>query len=669
MKKVKVKDLANRYKMSPKAVMKELDAEGVEVKNINSAIPADMLELVEVHMRDLANSKAKSIEAKKTADAKAKALKNIDKNSLVLLRIKPPIIVKNLAEEMEKQPNEIISALISLGVFASINQPVAEDKAEEICLKFGYELEIDRRHKEGHDVHGDPEEEDDEDVMSLVDRAPVVTFLGHVDHGKTSLQDKVRQTSIVDGEAGKITQHIGASTVTYKNKMITFIDTPGHAAFTKMRARGANVTDIAILVVAADDGFMPQTIEAMNHARAANVPIIVAINKMDLPAADPDKIILQMQQNELMSEDWGGEVGTVRVSAETGDGIDDLLDRILLETELLELKGNPQRRAKGVVIEANLEQGLGATANILIQNGTLRTGDMVLCGEYYGKVRTMFNFSEEKIDEAGPSMPAKLVGLSGTPEAGSTFMVCKTEREARDIANARAIDNRNKLLATITTDNVDDLFSKINDAKANNLKLIVKTDVKGSGEAIADSLNKLPSDKIKIDVVTSGVGAITENDVMLAAASNALIIGFHVRVNPGVNALAKRSNVEIRLYSIIYELIEEIKDALTGLLAPVKREKDLGTAKILQIFAMRKGPKICGCMVEKGLIKVGAKARVIRNKELIFNGEINSLRRFTDDVKEVKIGLECGIRLDNFMDFVEGDVISVYDIEFEKDIL
>ncbi len=670
MKKTKVKDLANRYKMSPKAIMKELDAEGVEVKNINSVIPADMLELVEAHMRDLANSKAKAIEAQKTATAKEKALKNVDKNSLVLLRIKPPIIVKNLAEEMEKQPNEIISALISLGVFASINQPVAEDKAEAVCLQFGYELEVDRRHKDEHDVHGDPEADDEEDdILSLIDRAPVVTFLGHVDHGKTSLQDKVRQTSVVDGEAGKITQHIGASTVTFKDKMITFIDTPGHAAFTKMRARGANVTDIAILVVAADDGFMPQTIEAMNHARAAGVPIIVAINKMDLPAADPDKIILQMQQNELMSEDWGGEVGTVRVSAETGEGIDDLLDRILLETELLELKGNPKRRAKGVVIEANLEQGLGATANILVQNGTLRTGDIVLCGEYYGKVRTMFDFHEQKINEAGPSMPAKLVGLSGTPEAGSTFMVCKTEREAREIANARAIDNRNKQLAFSTTDTVDDLFSKINDAKANNLKLIIKTDVKGSGEAIADSLNKLPSDKIKIDVVASGVGAITENDVMLATASNALIIGFHVRVNPGVNALAKNSNVEIRLYSIIYELIEEIKDALTGLLAPVKREKELGTAKILQIFAMRKGPKICGCMVEKGSIKVGAKARVIRNKELIFNGEINSLRRFTDAVKEVKAGLECGIRLDNFMDFVEGDIISVYDIEFEKDIL
>ncbi|MCF6176183.1 MAG: translation initiation factor IF-2 [Victivallaceae bacterium] len=671
MKKVKVKDLANRYKMSPKAVMKELDAEGIEVKNINSTIPADMLELVEVHMRDLANSKAKAIEAKKEVAAKEKALKNIDSSSLTLLRIKPPIIVKSLAEEMEKQPNEIISALISIGVFASINQTVPEDKAAEICLRFGYELEVDRRHKEEHDIHRDfvGMDDDDDDEQSLIDRAPVVTFLGHVDHGKTSLQDRVRQTSVVDGEAGKITQHIGASTVTFKDKMITFIDTPGHAAFTKMRARGANVTDIAILVVAADDGFMPQTIEAMNHARAADVPIIVAINKMDLSAADPDKIILQMQQNELMSEDWGGDVGTVRVSAETGEGIDDLLDRILLETELLELKGNPNRRAKGVVIEANLEQGLGATANILVQNGTLRIGDVVLCGEYYGKVRAMFNFNENKIEEAGPSTPAKLVGLSGTPEAGATFMVCKNEREARDIANARAIDNRNQQLATTATESIDDLFSKINDAQATNLKLIIKSDVRGSGEAIADSLNKLPSDKIKIDVVMSGVGAITDNDVMLAAASDALIVGFHVRVNPGVNAIAKRSNVEIRLYSIIYELIEEIKDALTGLLAPVKREKDLGTAKILQIFAMRKGPKICGCMVDKGSIKVGAKARVIRNKELIFNGEINSLRRFTDDVKEVKAGLECGIRLDNFMDFVEGDIISVYDIEFEKDTL
>jgi translation initiation factor IF-2 len=349
--------------------------------------------------------------------------------------------------------------------------------------------------------------------------------------------------------------------------------------------------------------------------------------------------------------------------------MDDLLERILLEAELLELKGNPKRKAKGVVIESKLEQGLGATANILVQNGTLRSGDVVLCGEYYGKVKTMFDTDDNKITEAGPSTPLKLVGLSGSPEAGSTFVVCKNEREARDIATARGIDNRNSQLASTAAESVDDLFSKINDAKATALKIIIKSDVKGSGEAIIDSLKDLPSDKIQIDVISSGVGAITENDVMMAAASEALIVGFHVRVNPGVNTIAKNKNVEIRLYSIIYELIAEIKDALTGLLAPVKRERDLGTARILQIFAMRKGPKICGCMVDKGTIKVGAKARVFRNKELIFNGEVNSLRRFTDDVKEVKAGLECGIRLDNFMDFVENDVISVYDIKLEKDKL
>lgn len=666
MKKIKVKDIANRYKISPKQVIKELETEGIEVKNVNSVIPADMVELVEEHMHDWVNTKNKAVTTKQQARSSA------DTDSMTPLHVKSPIIVKSLADAMNKQPNEIISALISVGIFANINQTVPEEQAEEVCAKFGYKLEVDKRHKEEHYIHGNDFAElndDEEDEQDLIYRAPIVTFMGHVDHGKTSLQDRVRKTSVVDGESGKITQHIGASTVKFKGKAITFIDTPGHAAFTRMRARGANVTDIVILVVAADDGFMPQTIEAMNHAKAAGVPIIVAINKMDLPTADPDKIILHMQQNELMSEDWGGEVGTVRVSAETGEGIDDLLERILLEAELLELKANPKRKAKGVVIESNLEQGLGATANILVQNGTLRVGDIVLCGEYHGKVKAMFNYRNERVTEAGPSVPVKLVGLSGSPEAGAVFVVCKNEREARDIATARAIDNRNAHLAVSATTSVADLFSKINDSKATNLNIIIKSDVKGSGEAIIDSLKNLPSDKIKVEVIASDVGAITDNDVMLAKASDALIVGFHVRVNPGVNAIAKKSNVEIRLYSIIYELIEDIKDALTGMLSPVKRENDLGTARILQIFEMRKGPKICGCMVDKGLIKVGAKARVFRNQELIFNGEINSLRRFSDDVKEVKAGLECGIRLDNFMDFKEDDMISVYDIKLEKDKL
>jgi translation initiation factor IF-2 len=373
-----------------------------------------------------------------------------------------------------------------------------------------------------------------------------------------------------------------------------------------------------------------------------------------------------MQQNNLSSEDWGGDVGAIRVSAKTGQGIDDLLERILLEAEILELKASPKCKARGAVLESQLEQGLGPTANVLIQKGTLNVGDVALCGEHYGKVKTMLNASGERIRTAGPSTPVKLVGLSGVPNAGSKLVVCANEKEARLEAEKRTQTNRNVNLVQTPTQSLEDLFTKISDSNQNTLNLIIKSDVKGSGEAIIDSLKKIPSEKIKVNTVLSGVGAITENDIMLAAASHAIVVGFHVRVNPGVNEIAKKQKVEIRLYSIIYELLEDITDALTGRLAPEKRERELGSATILQIFEVSKGPKVCGCMVEKGSVRVGAKARVFRNKELIYNGEVLSLRRFQDDVKEVKAGLECGIRLDNFVDFLEKDLIEVYDIELQK---
>ena len=490
--------------------------------------------------------------------------------------------------------------------------------------------------------------------------------MGHVDHGKTSLQDAIRHTHVTDGEAGAITQHIGASTINYKGKNITFIDTPGHAAFTSMRARGANVTDLVILVVSATEGFKPQTVEAMNHALAAKVPIIVAINKIDLPDADPDKVLLHMQQHNLSSEDWGGTVGTVRVSAKTGKGLPDLLERILIEAEMLELKANPRRPASGVVLEAQLENGLGPTASVLVQDGTLRVGDVVLCGEHYGKVRTLINDKGERVKSAGPSMPVKVVGINGVPEAGDHLEIFESEKAARAESERRIADKRGHMLATSAIATAEDLFSKLNAEGRNTLNIIIKSDVKGSGEAIAQSLNQLPSEKIKAEVIANAVGPITENDISLAAATNAIVIGFHVRVNPGVNDLAKKQHVEIRLYSIIYELLEDITDALAGKLEPEKREKVIGEAKILQIFELSKGPKICGCMVESGVVRVGAKARVRRAKELIYNGEVASLRRFHDDVKEVKAGLECGIRLDNFADFVEGDEIELYEIELKK---
>ena len=686
MKKVKVKSLAEKYGVSPKVILEELASEGIVLEGAASIIPADMVTLIEEHLDSVfgvppivAEEVPAGVKAVVKIKDKKKALAHNDtpeKPATPELHLKTPVIVKHLAEAVGKKPNEVISDLMGLGEFASINQSITEEIAGKLCKKYGFELVIDHREKE-HAGHSESEEgeevveskfeqEEQEIPEDMVERPPVVTFLGHVDHGKTSLQDKIRHTSVAEGEAGKITQHIGASVIEFKGKKITFIDTPGHEAFTQMRARGANVTDIAILVVSAEDGFMPQTVEALNQIRAADVPIIVAINKIDLPSANPDKIILQMQQNSLSSEDWGGDVGVVRVSAKTGQGIDDLLERILLEAELLELKASSKCKARGTVLESQLEQGLGPTANVLIQKGTLNVGEIVLCGEHYGKIKSMLNASGERIRTAGPSTPVKLVGLSGVPNAGSKLVVCASEKEARLEAEKRTQSSRNINLVQVPTESLEDLFTKMSDSTQNMLNLIIKSDVKGSGEAIIDSLKKIPSDKIKVNIILSGVGAITENDIMLAAASHAIVVGFHVRVNPGVNEIAKKQKVEIRLYSIIYELLEDITDALTGRLAPEKRERELGTATILQIFEVSKGPKVCGCMVEKGTVRVGAKARVFRNKELIYNGEVISLRRFQDDVKEVKVGLECGIRLDNFVDFLEKDLIEVYDIELQK---
>ena len=569
----------------------------------------------------------------------------------------------------------IISDLMKFGELANLNQAISDATAKKLCKHYGLELvianeKVVREPKKNNVVQKteiskfDIEEADDE--KDLLERPPVVTFLGHVDHGKTSLQDAVRKTNIVAGESGRITQHIGASTITYNGKMITFIDTPGHAAFTSMRARGANATDIAILVVSASEGFKAQTVEAMNHALAAKVPIIVAMNKIDLPDADPNKVLLQMQQNNLMSEDWGGEVGTVKVSAKTGEGLDDLLDRILLEAEILELKANPNTKARGVVLESNMEFGLGAAASVLIQKGTLKIGDPILCGTTHGKVKTMIDDKGKRIKVAPPSTPVKIIGLNAVPEAGDKLIVCDNEKEARLEAERRIAEKRNSQQASSSITSAEDLFSKLNSSSIETLDIIIKSDVRGSGEAIAQSLEKIPSDKVKCNVVANSVGAISENDVMLAAASNAILVGFHVRVNPGVNDLAKRQGVEIRLYNIIYELLEDITDALAGKLEPEKREVALGEAKILQIFNLSKGGKICGCMVESGSVKVGSKARVFRNNELIYNGEVASLKRFQDNVKEVKAGLECGIKLDNFTDFEEGDLIEIFEIELKK---
>ena len=688
---LKVKDIAKQYGVPARTILEELAGQGIETPDAeNSIIPEDMVELVESYFADLfeADETAMPKSNRKGGAPKKGGSKKDDSHnkrqssapgrsggkapqstsSAVTdgkLTLPAPILVKTLAEAVGKRPNELITDLIKLGELAGINQAISEANAKKLCAGYGIELTIGAPPKPAAPPPpAKPKPEDN--PAFLKERPPVVTFMGHVDHGKTSLQDAIRHTHVTDGEAGAITQHIGASTINYKGKNITFIDTPGHAAFTSMRARGANVTDLVILVVSATEGFKPQTVEAMNHALAAKVPIIVAINKIDLPDADPDKVLLHMQQHNLSSEDWGGTVGTVRVSAKTGKGLPDLLERILIEAEMLELKANPRRPASGVVLEAQLENGLGPTASVLVQDGTLRVGDVVLCGEHFGKVRTLINDKGERVKSAGPSMPVKVVGINGVPEAGDHLEIFESEKAARAESERRIADKRGHMLATSAIATAEDLFSKLNAEGRNTLNIIIKSDVKGSGEAIAQSLNQLPSEKIKAEVIANAVGPITENDISLAAATNAIVIGFHVRVNPGVNDLAKKQHVEIRLYSIIYELLEDITDALAGKLEPEKREKVIGEAKILQIFELSKGPKICGCLVESGVVRVGAKARVRRDKELIYNGEVASLRRFHDDVKEVKAGLECGIRLDNFADFVEGDEIELYEIELKK---
>ncbi len=711
---IKVKAFADKYGLTSKEVLKELAAQGYDnIRTASNNIPAEELPLIESYFDELLEKRnpqsalIEEVEAKMESRGgnggknkkrsgqeeqqngnKKKNGKNFNSGNRQAeaenapaaapesgseIHIKQPVVVKALADAMGKKPNEVISALMMMNVLASINQTVDMEVAQKVAQKFGFTLVADRRDREEHakkesteDVA--PEDMEYEDSPKDVKlRPPIVTFMGHVDHGKTSLQDAIRKTHVASGEAGGITQHIGASSVTLDGRNITFVDTPGHEAFTQMRARGANVTDIVVLVVAADDGFMPQTIEAMNHANAAGVPIIVAMNKCDLPDADTQKILLHMQQNNLMSEDWGGQVAAIPVSAKTGIGLSDLLERILLEAEMLELTANPKRPGLAYVLESQLEQGFGPTASVVVKNGSLRVGDPVICGEYYGKIKTLIDFRGKRIAVAPPSMPVKVVGLSGVPEAGTKMAVCKNINEAKDLAESRSSSNRIESLSSKTSGaSLEDLFSQMDDSKRNNLKVIVKADVRGSSEAIVESLKKLPSEKVSVEVLHTGVGAVTENDVLLAASSGAIVVGFHVRVNPGVNDLAKKNNVEIRLYSIIYELIEDITDALAGRLEPEKREKDIGTVKILKIFNLSKGPKICGCMVDKGVAKVGAKARVFRNNELIFNGEVRSLRRFQDDVKEVHQGLECGIRLDNFMDFTEGDIIQLYEIELKK---
>jgi translation initiation factor IF-2 len=587
-----------------------------------------------------------------------------------VITIKPPIIVRDLANALKQKPFIIIGDLMKLGVFATVNQAIDEKIARQICAKYGFRFEVEKRERGGGVVHAVEKkvELDFEDKPEqLKPRAPVVTIMGHVDHGKTSLLDVIRKTNVVAGEAGGITQHIGAYTIAVphperKNELaqITFLDTPGHAAFSSMRARGANVTDIVVLVVAANDGVMPQTLEALNHAKAAKVPILVAVNKIDHPNATPLKVRQQLQDKGLVPDDWGGDTIFVDVSALTKQGIDKLLEMILLQADLLELKANPDRRAKGNVIESGVEAG-GPTATVLVRKGTLHVSDIILCGEYYGRVRALINEEGQRLKEAGPSVAVKVLGLNGVPDAGLEFSVVEDEKDARDEAAQRAFETKvqGQEERKVTLEN---LFATLQAAQSKALKVVVKADTQGSVEAIVDALNKIESDKVSLEIIHSDVGAITENDVALASASRGVILGFHTRVDSTAAEKAKREAVQIKLYAIIYELIDQVKDSMAGLLEPDMKETIVGSAEVRKVFELSKGAPVAGCMVSSGRI-VRGKVRVRRRKDVIYEGVTQSLRRFQDEVNEVRAGMECGIRVEGFGEFEVGDAIECYSIE------
>ncbi|MDE7157934.1 MAG: translation initiation factor IF-2, partial [Lachnospiraceae bacterium] len=572
------------------------------------------------------------------------------------------LTIKELADKMKIQPSVIVKKLFMQGQIVTINQEVDFETAQDIALQF----EVIAEQEEKVDIIEELLREEEEDESKLVKRPPVVCVMGHVDHGKTSLLDAIRETNVIDREAGGITQHIGAYTVEVNGEKITFLDTPGHEAFTAMRMRGAQSTDIAILVVAADDGVMPQTVEAINHAKAAGISIIVAVNKIDKPSANIDKVKQELAEYELVAEDWGGQTIFVPVSAHTKEGIELLLEMILLEAEVCELKANPNRKARGLVIEAKLDKGKGPVATVLVQKGTLRVGDAVAAGSFYGKVRAMSNDQRERVNEAGPSTPVEILGLNGVPNAGEVLVATKNEKEARNFAETFIKDGREKLLEgskSKTKMSLDDLFSQIQAGELKELNIIVKADVQGSVEAVKQSLVKLSNDEVVVKAIHAGVGAINESDVILASASNAIIIGFNVRPDNMAKEIADRENVDLRLYRVIYQAIDDIEKAMKGLLDPVFEEKVIGHAEVRQIFKASGVGTIAGSYVLDGVFRRGCSCRITREGEQLFDGPLASLKRFKDDVKEVKSNYECGLVFEKYNDVKEGDIVEAYVME------
>ncbi len=588
-------------------------------------------------------------------------------SELRVLQIKPPIVVRDFAVQLGLKPFRLISELMEMNIFASMNQVIDEDVATKIAEKHGHALEV-RHRGEAQDVEKEVDKEKPKkaDESELLEPRPaIVCILGHVDHGKTTLLDTLRKSNVVAGEAGGITQHIGAYQVENKGHKITFIDTPGHAAFSNMRLRGANTTDIAILVVAADDGFMPQTDEALGHAKAAGVPIIVAINKIDVKGANIDRVKTQMQERGIISEDWGGETIAVSISALKGENLDELLDMILLQAEIMELKANPKCPAEGVLLESQMEQGLGPTASLLIEKGTIKVGDSIICGSYYCKLRAMTNDQGQNIKSAGPATPVKGIGWSGAPESGSGFKTVKNEKDAKRKAEVYATALKKVDPDKIPLDepaSVENLFAAIAQTQKKTFRLVVKADVFGTAEALANSLNEIQSEKVDIDIVQVTVGLISKSDVLMASAAEAAIAGFNVSMENGVSSFAKHHNIVIYIHDVIYELIDLIKESIVDILEPELRENKVGAAEVRQVFPVAKGA-VAGCLVTEGSIGRDSTARLLRNGNVEIESKIDTLKRFKDDATQVRAGFECGIGLIGYSDYKEGDIIECFEIE------
>ena len=683
MSKIRVYELAKELNVSSKNLINLLMEEfGVEVKNHMSVIEDEDATLI----KELLGDTSSESEGKKSlvdeyedelAESLNKGVKRKKKNKKELekeqaeqnaeaacgvIEIGDTITVKELCEKLGKPANDVIKNLIFLGVMAGVNQEIDFATAEKLCEK--YEVLVEKKENE---VELEAFEEDTDVVEeNLVKRPPIVTIMGHVDHGKTSLLDAIRHAKVTASEAGGITQHIGAYTVSLNGEKITFLDTPGHEAFTAMRARGAQVTDIVILVVAADDGIMPQTKEAINNCKAANVPMIVAINKIDRPGANIDRVKQELTEHGLVSEDWGGDTICVPVSAKTGENLESLLEMVLLTAEMQELTADPNRKAKGTVIEAKLDKGRGSVASLLIQNGTLNVGDSILVGSTYGRIRAMFDDRGKKIKSAGPSIPVEILGLSEVPAAGDRFIVCKDEKTARNMAELRKQKIKADSHQASNRVSLEDLYSQIQEGKVKELAIVVKADVQGSVEAIRQSLEKLSTDDVKVRVIHGAVGAITETDVTLAAASNALVIGFNVRPDGNATVQAEKENIEIKTYRIIYDAIEDVKSAMIGMLEPEYKEVVNGKAEVRMTYKISNVGTIAGCYVTDGKIVRNSEIRVIRDGIVLFESTLASLKRFKDDAKEVAKGYECGLSVEKFNDLKEGDVIESFTMEAIK---